>query len=194
MSEKQDRQGVRTAQDLERKYGFGRTFAEIEGIATDARDIATRTEEELDYKYTYVLREQDRIEQEVGEKYVDKDGFEREVSTQIKQESDRITNTFNQKIEDANGNIKEIKSHIVMSEGKLTFMVDGSPVTLSLNQGKIEFANAGNPTARWDGNYFYTGNMVVKADERAQLGSFAFIPRGDGSLMFLKVGDKSGNS
>jgi hypothetical protein len=35
---------------------------------------------------------------------------------------------------------------------------------------------------------FYTGNIVVEVNERAQLGDFAFIPRSDGSLSFLKVG------
>lgn len=36
----QDRQGARTASDLERKYYFGKSFEEITGIATDARGIA----------------------------------------------------------------------------------------------------------------------------------------------------------
>jgi hypothetical protein len=37
---KQDRQGARTPSDLEYKYQFGKTFAEIMGVATDARDLA----------------------------------------------------------------------------------------------------------------------------------------------------------
>lgn len=37
---KQDRQGVRQASDLEQKYQFGKTFAEIMGIATDAQKVA----------------------------------------------------------------------------------------------------------------------------------------------------------
>lgn len=40
---KQDRQGVRTASDVERKYQFGKQFSEIMGIASDARN----TSEEL---------------------------------------------------------------------------------------------------------------------------------------------------
>lgn len=38
---KQDRQGSRTIADLERKYNFGRTFAEVIGIAEDAQKIAS---------------------------------------------------------------------------------------------------------------------------------------------------------
>lgn len=37
---KQDRQGARTPSDLEQKYNFSKTFAEIMGIANDARDLA----------------------------------------------------------------------------------------------------------------------------------------------------------
>lgn len=37
---KQDRVYTRTASDLERKYNFGKRFAEIMGVATDARDTA----------------------------------------------------------------------------------------------------------------------------------------------------------
>ena len=37
---KQDRQGVRTAADIERKYNFGKSFSEIMGVATDAQEMA----------------------------------------------------------------------------------------------------------------------------------------------------------
>ena len=37
---KQDRQGARTPSDLEQKYNFNKTFAEIMGVATDARNLA----------------------------------------------------------------------------------------------------------------------------------------------------------
>lgn len=42
---KQDRQGVRTATDLERKYQFGKTFAEVIGIAEAAREAAEESKE-----------------------------------------------------------------------------------------------------------------------------------------------------
>lgn len=40
MSNKMDRQGARSPADLEYRYLFGKTFAEIMGVATDARNIA----------------------------------------------------------------------------------------------------------------------------------------------------------
>lgn len=42
---KQDRQGARTAQDIERKYNFGESFAEVYNIATGARATAEEAKE-----------------------------------------------------------------------------------------------------------------------------------------------------
>lgn len=44
---KQDRQGVRTAADLERKWNFGKSFAEAIGIAEEARKLAEDAEGKL---------------------------------------------------------------------------------------------------------------------------------------------------
>lgn len=42
MSNKMDRQGVRTASQLEQKYQFGKSFAEVMGIAKDAQEAADK--------------------------------------------------------------------------------------------------------------------------------------------------------
>ena len=47
MSVKQDCVGARTASDIERKYNFGKRFAEVLGIATDARDKVDSVESYL---------------------------------------------------------------------------------------------------------------------------------------------------
>lgn len=44
---KQDRQGVRTASDLEQKYYLGKTFAKVMGIAEDAQEAAEKAEESI---------------------------------------------------------------------------------------------------------------------------------------------------
>jgi hypothetical protein len=44
---KQDRVYTRTASDLERKYNFGKRFAEILGVATDAQDAALAAAEAI---------------------------------------------------------------------------------------------------------------------------------------------------
>lgn len=46
---KQDRQGSRTIAELMGRYNFGKTFAEIMGIATDAQSAANAANEELKF-------------------------------------------------------------------------------------------------------------------------------------------------
>lgn len=41
---RQDRQGARTTSDLEYRYQFGKSFAEIMGVATDARNLASEAQ------------------------------------------------------------------------------------------------------------------------------------------------------
>ena len=52
VSDKQDRQGARSAADLERRWNLGERFAEVMGIATEARNAATASSEKLDEKLT----------------------------------------------------------------------------------------------------------------------------------------------
>lgn len=47
MSEKQDRTYARTAQDIERKYSFGKTFADMLGLINDNRDKVDSVESYL---------------------------------------------------------------------------------------------------------------------------------------------------
>lgn len=48
MSEKQDGHAARTAAELEQKYNFGKTFAEVIGLATDARNTAEEVKSTLE--------------------------------------------------------------------------------------------------------------------------------------------------
>lgn len=53
---KQDLNAPRTAADIERRYNFGKSFAEVMGIATDARDTAAEAKKaasDLDVKLTH---------------------------------------------------------------------------------------------------------------------------------------------
>ena len=49
---KQDRQGVRTVTDLERKYIFGKRFAEVMGVATDAQSETKDLKDQLNETLT----------------------------------------------------------------------------------------------------------------------------------------------
>lgn len=74
---------------------------------------------------------------------------------------------------------------------------NGITITDSDDIYSIQVDNVEGVTIRKDGEIrsqlkddnFHTGNIVVKTTERAQFGNFAFVPRSDGSISFLKVGD-----
>lgn len=80
--------------------------------------------------------------------------------------------------------------HINSEDGSMTFGSSENNITLKLEHDRIAFYKNGEeePFGHWDGDDFHTGNIVVDVNERAQFGNFAFIPRSDGSLSFLKVG------
>ena len=55
---KQDRQGARTVQDLERKYQFNRQFSEVMGVAKDAQSDAKTAKKKIErYVRTSELEE-----------------------------------------------------------------------------------------------------------------------------------------
>ena len=75
MSEKQDRGYARTAQDLERKYSFGKKFSEVLGIVDDSRKDVDKAVSELRGEVetaTRLARDTESLVVEVIENGVDK--------------------------------------------------------------------------------------------------------------------------
>ena len=88
-----------------------------------------------------------------------------------------------------NDKFTELYKYITFDENGITIGSGDSAITLELdNKNGIIFKKNGKQFGLWDGTDFYTGNIVVRVEERAQLGNFAYLPRSDGSLSFLKVG------
>lgn len=94
----------------------------------------------------------------------------------------------------------DLKMHFEMTDDGLVIFAGNNPdnatsyLRLKLSATEIGFYKQGatDPFGKWDGDYFHTGNMVVKTNERAQFGAFAFVPRSNGSLSFLQVGEFNG--
>ena len=70
MISKQDRQGVRTASELERRWKFGKTFAEVMGMA----DEAQRAAEEAERAAEEATKELEELDQDAIFKLLTKDG------------------------------------------------------------------------------------------------------------------------
>ena len=71
MSVKQDRTYARTAQDIERKYSFGKTFADMLGLINDNRDkvdsVESTLKDEIRKTATTLSRDAEKIEMSVEE-------------------------------------------------------------------------------------------------------------------------------
>ena len=154
---------------------------------------------------TDIIKHNEEILLQAKETLVGKDDFatyKEYVESQLSITSDKIEASFkdvsgsvNDVAEKLPENFEEIIKHIRLSGAGIEISggineSEDNRITLTLdNDNGITFSKNGEVFGRWDGNNFYTGNIVIELHERAQFGNFAFIPRSDGSLSFLKVGD-----
>ncbi len=154
--------------------------------------------------YSIIQQSMDNILLGIEENYVNKvdnEEFAETVATQLEIMSGEILayfSTTTEQITEVNGELQskftELYKYISMSENGITIGSGDNAVTLQLdNEAGIIFYRNGVQFGSWDGENFYTGNIVIRVNERAQFGNFAYVPRTDGSLMFLKVGDSNGN-
>ena len=120
------------------------------------------------------------------------------VAGQITAEFERAESKINEVETTHSGRLSIIEKCISLSDDGITIGSSDSSVTLKLdNKEGIQFWKTSDigvagrqPFGYWDGDDFYTGNIVVRVHERAQFGDFAFVPRSNGSLSFLKVNSK----
>lgn len=122
--------------------------------------------------------------------------FSKEIETQLSIMSGEILMNFTtttEQIVNVDGDLQtkftELYEYIKFAGGTITLGASDSPITLTIENDIINFKKNGVSFSSWDGDNFRTGNIVVDLSERAQFGNFAFVPRSDGSLSFLKVGD-----
>ena len=111
----------------------------------------------------------------------------------LKNEISTAQSSADKGISDANNDIstlsKIISKYFTFDGDGLTIGSSNSSVKLALDNNQIKFTQDGNTESYWTPDDFIIGNIKVEVSKRAQFGNFAFIPRSDGSLMFLKVGN-----
>lgn len=202
---KQDRQGARTPADLERRYNLGATtqsFAEAMGGSTDSRDYVDRISSELrsefELKVTSLTRDTERIVMAALSSYVetsDQEEFKQTIQSEMAILAEKITMNFTsteEQIDKINGDLRtvveDLQKYFEFSVDGLAIKAGENAMSLVLDNDIIVFKKNGEQFGWWDGVDFHTGNIVVELNERAQFGNYAFVPRSDGSLDFLKVG------
>ncbi len=124
------------------------------------------------------------------------DQFKSTVESQLAILADEITMKFGQTtagLQDVNGDLQEtvstLSKYFEFTIDGLTIKAGEGTMNLVLDNDLILFKKGGQQFGWWDGVDFHTGNIVIAVNERAQFGNFAFVPRSNGSLSFLKVGE-----
>lgn len=183
----------------------------IEKIQDAIKDVAENRTEVTEVKKQMLIQKTEMIntfnEIILGalETYVETGNYEefkKTVEAQLQILSNQISFNFTEttsQIEDVNGDLQEtitkLEKHFDFSlKDGLIIKTGENQMQLKLNNNIISFEKNGVQFGWWDGIDFHTGNIVVTVNERAQFGSFAFVPRSDGSLAFLKVGDRFARS
>lgn len=130
----------------------------------------------------------------VSEEYTTDEELTAAISTTMTQLSDQFLFEFNslkatvdENDETNRANFEEIYKYISFEGGDIKLGSSENAITLTLENDRISFKKNGQEFGWWDGVDFHTGNIVVEVNERAQFGNFAFVPRSNGSLSFLKV-------
>lgn len=123
------------------------------------------------------------------------ESFQQTVESEFKLLSDELVIRFTEAISqtqlvdsDLQQTRELLTKHFEFSQNGLTIKAGENTMTLSLDNDMILFEKNGQQFGWWDGTDFHTGNIVIGVTERAQFGSFAFLPRENG-LSFMEVGD-----
>jgi prophage tail gpP-like protein len=132
---------------------------------------------------------------EVSQTYTTNDQLAEAITTRMTQLADQflfefetLKATVDENDAEARERLTEIYNYISFDNGDIKLGGSDSPITLTLEKDLIVFKKNGVQFGWWDGVDFHTGNIVVEVNERAQFGDFAFVPRSNGSLSFLKIG------
>ena len=191
-----------------------KTLSEIQAENAGKIANATATIEKIESNYvtneklynesatlaSLINQSADSIMASVSETYLVKTGeevYQSDLTTALSVLKDSVMIEFINEITTAKNaaqtEFERIYSYIKMADGSVTFGASGNPITLAIgktanNEQAVVFYRNGVEFGSWDGENFYTGNIIIRLNERFQLGNFARLPRSDGSVVLLKVG------
>ena len=136
----------------------------------------------------------DSLKLEVSEQYATQTELKEAITTTMTQLADSFEFLFSEmrthidtNDADAREQITLIKRYIRLENGNIILGEAGNEITLRIENGKIVFLDDGAEVA-----YFTDKRLTVKDASflnSMRIGSFAFIPRDNGNLSLVKVGD-----
>ena len=191
MSVKQDRQGVRTAPEIERKYNFGKKFSEMMGLIDESRDKVDSVESTL---------RNEIIEQSTS--------LTRNTEQIVMQAEQRLTNTINEvdgKLTDIEKEVSlklsaddvtigvrgEVSGGIELSTG-YKFDADGLTISKKGEEMENHLDNTGMYVKK-DGEAILTANKDGVDAVNLHASTYLIVGKGDGRSRFEDYGiDRTG--
>lgn len=165
----------------------------------ETRQQTTEIQQQVVIETTEILNTCNEIILGALESYVKTSNYEEfkeTVETQLSILAGEIVlkfETTTEHIENVNGDLQltvdTLGKYFEFTEKGLKIKSGSNDMSLTIDNDVITFEKNGQQFGWWDGVDFHTGNIFVNVDEKAQFGNFAFVPRSDGSLSFLKVGE-----
>lgn len=173
-----------------------------EDVNQSISDAANNVREEITEQNTSIINTCSSIILSALESYVETsnyDEFKSMVETQLSIMAGEITMNFASttgRIDDVNSGLQSEVSkwnkYITFTEDGINISAGKNAMSIRIDNDIIRFEKDGGVYGWWDGIDFHTGNIVVDVNERAQFGNFAYVPRSDGSLSFLKIRHNTG--
>lgn len=180
MSVKQDRTGVRTPAQLEQKYNFGKTFADMLGLINDNRDKADKAASELTDAITRTSTELSRTSEAVNVQASRVTELDDDVST--------LSNEVKMKLDSEAVDIK-VKAALengvdrVETESGYRFDADGLTISKSGEQMKNVLDNTGMYVTR-SGEEILTANNEGVTAVNLHAKEYLIVGSGNGRSRF----------
>lgn len=182
--------------DLTYQYGEVQLSTDYEAVKATYADALQQIANAEKQMQSEIQKTNESIRAEVSEDYYKKDQTDDllgTISTALEQTKDSFTMRFNSFQADLNSvnadnsaKFQELYQYIRFKGGSIELGETGNTITLTIENDRISFKQAGQEIAYMSNNQLYITDANIVTSLR--VGNFIFSPRPNGSLDFKKVG------
>lgn len=182
--------------DLTYQYGEVQLSTDYEAVKATYADALQQIANAEKQMQSEIQKTSESIRMEVSEDYYKKDQTDDllgTISTALDQTKDSFTmqfNSFQADLENVNADnsakFQELYQYIRFKGGSIELGESGNTITLTIENDRISFKQAGQEIAYMSNNQLYITDANIVTSLR--IGNFIFSPRPNGSLDFKKVG------
>lgn len=182
--------------DLTYQYGEVQLSTDYEAVKATYADALQQIANAEKQMQSEIQKTSESIRMEVSEDYYKKDQTDDllgTISTALDQTKDSFLmqfNSFQADLENVNADnsakFQELYQYIRFKGGSIELGESGNTITLTIENDRISFKQAGQEIAYMSNNQLYITDANIVTSLR--IGNFIFSPRPNGSLDFKKVG------